>query len=318
MTTHTVSVVIPCYNAAPFLGETLESALAQTHSPLEVIVIDDGSTDDSAAIAESFGPPVRVIRQENQGESVARNRGMDEARGEWIALLDADDVWKPQKLERQTATLDEDVVAAHTNLYYFGDAGGRTHIEKVPEHERYCVEQLALTNYFLCPSALLVRKSLAPHFPTWTRFGEDKIFILELVTRGRITLAPELLTGYRRHSRSQSSDPLAFLKWFETVDCWLDKYALLDAEQIGRIRARWILELCKRARLLKWKRQWKEYSRVRHYLRQLDDEREVVKLLREPVYPVWLYSVVDSVPFARQITSFLKKTQPLLHASRGS
>lgn len=78
----TVSVVIPCYNGAPFLRETLESALNQTHPPLEVVVIDDGSTDDSAAIAESFGPPVRVIRQENQGESVARNWGMN-PRGRW-------------------------------------------------------------------------------------------------------------------------------------------------------------------------------------------------------------------------------------------
>src|SRR3972149_3633636 len=96
-----VSVVIPCYNGAVYLHETIESALAQTHSPLEVLVIDDGSTDDSAAIADSFGSPVRVIRQTNQGESVARNRGIDEARGDWIAFLDSDDVWNPTKLERQ-------------------------------------------------------------------------------------------------------------------------------------------------------------------------------------------------------------------------
>ncbi len=96
-----VSVVIPCYNGAPFLRETLDSVLAQTHAPLEVIVVDDGSTDASAAIAESYGPPVRVIRQQNQGESVAQNRGIDESQGRWIAFLDSDDVWKPTKLERQ-------------------------------------------------------------------------------------------------------------------------------------------------------------------------------------------------------------------------
>src|SRR5262245_28086013 len=97
----TISVIIPCYNAAPFLGETLDSIRAQTYSPLEVIVIDDGSTDDSHVIAESFGHPVRVIRQANQGESIARNRGIDEAKGEWIALLDADDLWNQNKLQRQ-------------------------------------------------------------------------------------------------------------------------------------------------------------------------------------------------------------------------
>ena len=89
----TVSVVIPCYNAAPWLRETIESVLAQTHPVLEVIVVDDGSTDQSAEIAESFGPCVRVVRQSNQGESIARNNGIDLARGDWIAFIDADDIW---------------------------------------------------------------------------------------------------------------------------------------------------------------------------------------------------------------------------------
>ncbi len=70
-----VSIIIPCYNGAPFLRDALDSALRQTVPPSEVILVDDGSTDDSAAIAEAYGPPVRVIRQDNQGESVARNAG---------------------------------------------------------------------------------------------------------------------------------------------------------------------------------------------------------------------------------------------------
>lgn len=71
-----VSIIIPCYNAASFLRETLDSALRQTVAAAEVILVDDGSTDDSAAIAESYGPPIRVLRQPNQGESVARNAGL--------------------------------------------------------------------------------------------------------------------------------------------------------------------------------------------------------------------------------------------------
>jgi len=78
-------------------------------------VIDDGSSDNSAEIAAAFGPPVRVLRQPNQGESVARNRGMEEARGSWIAFLDADDLWRPRKLESQLALVDDGVVAVHTN-----------------------------------------------------------------------------------------------------------------------------------------------------------------------------------------------------------
>lgn len=100
-----VTIITPCYNGARYLRETLESALAQTHPPLEVIVVDDGSTDDSAAIAESFGPPVRVIRQHNQGESVARNRAIAEARGSHIVFLDADDLLHEDALARLSAAV---------------------------------------------------------------------------------------------------------------------------------------------------------------------------------------------------------------------
>ena len=117
----TVSVVIPCYNGERFIGDTLRSALAQTHAPLEVLVVDDGSKDGSAALAESFGPPVRVIRQPNQGESVARNRGMTEAVGDWIAFLDADDAWHPEKTARQLAALGPADIASVTNVRFFGE-----------------------------------------------------------------------------------------------------------------------------------------------------------------------------------------------------
>ncbi len=102
----TVTIVTPCYNGARFLRATIESVLAQTRPALEMIVIDDGSTDDSAAIAESFGPPVRVIRQANQGESVARNRGIADARGSHLLFLDADDLLAPAALEHLAAALE--------------------------------------------------------------------------------------------------------------------------------------------------------------------------------------------------------------------
>jgi glycosyltransferase involved in cell wall biosynthesis len=102
----TVSIITPCYNGARFLRLTLESAVSQTRPPLEIIVIDDGSTDDSAAIAEGVQGPVRVLRQTNQGESVARNRGIAEARGTHLLFLDADDLLEPEALERLTAAIE--------------------------------------------------------------------------------------------------------------------------------------------------------------------------------------------------------------------
>jgi hypothetical protein len=102
-----VSVVIPTYNRAELVRETVASVLQQSHPPSEVIIVDDGSTDGTAAVCAAFVEPVRYIRQENAGVSAARNRGIREARGDWIAFVDADDVWVPQKLEVQLAALHQ-------------------------------------------------------------------------------------------------------------------------------------------------------------------------------------------------------------------
>lgn len=109
LSSEAVSVVIPVMDNANVIGEAIESALGQTQPPGEVLVIDDGSADGSGAVAEAFGSPVRVVRQENQGIGLARNRGIRESSGQAIALLDADDRWLPDKLERQLAALTSEI-----------------------------------------------------------------------------------------------------------------------------------------------------------------------------------------------------------------
>lgn len=96
-----VSVVIPCYNASKTLAATLKSVLAQSYRPIEVVVVDDGSTDDSVAIARSFAPAVTVVVQKNGGPASARNEGIRHCKGEYIAFADADDLWLPEKLAVQ-------------------------------------------------------------------------------------------------------------------------------------------------------------------------------------------------------------------------
>jgi glycosyltransferase involved in cell wall biosynthesis len=100
-----VSVIIPAFNGERYLEEALRSAVDQSLPPSEVIVVDDGSTDASAEIAESFGDPVRCIRQSNTGVAGARNRGLSVAAGEFIAFLDHDDLWPREKLEVQVEAL---------------------------------------------------------------------------------------------------------------------------------------------------------------------------------------------------------------------
>lgn len=98
-----VSVIIPAHNAGPFVGDTISSALEQSWPDVEVIVVNDGSTDGTAAVLASFAGRIRVIDQCHSGVAVARNRGAAAARGTWLAFLDADDLWLPHKLEVQLA-----------------------------------------------------------------------------------------------------------------------------------------------------------------------------------------------------------------------
>ncbi len=101
-----VSVIIPTYNRGWILEEAVDSVLAQTYTDFELIVVDDGSTDDTRALLQPYGQRIAYVHQDNQGVSAARNTGLRLARGELIALLDSDDLWKPAKLARQVAFFD--------------------------------------------------------------------------------------------------------------------------------------------------------------------------------------------------------------------
>jgi glycosyltransferase involved in cell wall biosynthesis len=115
--TAAVSVIVPAYNAERWIGRAIASVLRQTVRPAEIIVVDDGSTDGTADVVRKHGTTIRYFRQQNSGPSLARNRGLQEATGEWIALLDADDEWLPHKTESQL-----DVLRDNSNLKWCGSA----------------------------------------------------------------------------------------------------------------------------------------------------------------------------------------------------
>jgi glycosyltransferase involved in cell wall biosynthesis len=120
-----VSVIIGAYNAAAYLGEAIDSVLAQTHERVELIVVDDGSTDGTGDLAGSYGDQVHCIRQQNGGMAAARNRGLEDARGDFFAFLDADDRFPPDKLRLQLATFEDDpsldIVYGHVTEFLSSD-----------------------------------------------------------------------------------------------------------------------------------------------------------------------------------------------------
>ncbi len=120
-----ISCIVPVFNGERYLAEALDSILAQTWRPLEVIVVDDGSTDGSAAVAAGYGAEVSYLYQANAGPSAARNLGMDVARGDFIAFLDADDLWHKEKLARQMARFEArpelDLCSTHVENFWSPD-----------------------------------------------------------------------------------------------------------------------------------------------------------------------------------------------------
>jgi glycosyltransferase involved in cell wall biosynthesis len=303
-----ISVVIPCYNAERFLRETLESVLKQTFLPLEIIVIDDGSTDNSAAIAASFGGIVRVERQKNQGESVARNRGMDLARGEWVALLDADDLWHPLKLQKQVEAWrvrDPDTVLFYTDLYRFNDSQDlglliRPELHREPD---YRVQMLCNSDAAIHPSASLFPRELgtAIRFPEETRYAEDMIFFSQLRDHGRFQKIPEPLVGYRTFAGMQSQGSAFRLRSIRSRFEWAQgqrgRYAKGELQQVADALA---AHLITAHDVAYWARNHQVVRECREYYRVLLPQGEFPPSLTWKLYPEWLMKLKDRLDAVRK------------------
>ena len=122
-----VSIIIPTYNREKFIGRALESVLAQTYKDFEIIVIDDGSIDNTREVLTPYNKQIKYVYQKNGGSSSARNRGIQESTGEYIAFLDSDDIWMPEKLAIQVDILDKNknIGIVHTKMLMFNNKGER-------------------------------------------------------------------------------------------------------------------------------------------------------------------------------------------------
>jgi len=126
-----VSVIIPYYQARQTIARAVESVLRQTIRPFQILIVDDGSPDDAAAATEQFSPSVTLIRKPNGGAASARNLGIEHAKGEWVAFLDADDYWEPSKIERQLS--HSDGVGLVGGRWFTEESGKPRHVAEVPD-----------------------------------------------------------------------------------------------------------------------------------------------------------------------------------------
>lgn len=199
-----VSVVIPMYNARDVIAETIKSVLAQTWTDYEMIVVDDGSQDGSGELVQAFGGRIHYIRQENTGVAGARNRGIAQSKGQYIALLDHDDLWHPTKLEKQVRMLEENsgIGLVLTDVQHIDKSGNLMGIlgHGYSPTERFA--ELFVQGYVPTPSSAMIRRSV---FLTVGGFDEafhsagldDHELWPRIAARYRLANIPEPLTYHR-------------------------------------------------------------------------------------------------------------------------
>lgn len=225
-----ISVVIPAYNAAHFLPRCLESVFSQTLQPAEVIVVDDGSKDDTAAVATKLG--ARVVSRANGGLSAARNTGIQSSSSDWVALLDADDRWLPEKLRSQAEIVKDDTVLIYTGIRIFGDDGVR---EICPAADPVEARRVLRYRNPITPSSVMARREALQRnggFREDIRACEDWDMWVRLARLGNFAAVPDALTEYYVYPSSMSTDPKRMLDAMEQI---------LPATLVGDIEgpARW-------------------------------------------------------------------------------
>jgi glycosyltransferase involved in cell wall biosynthesis len=209
-----VSVVVPVFNGERFLREAVQSVLAQKYSPLEIIIVDDGSTDGTATVARSFSEPVRYLRQANKGPAAARNRAIEHAKGSLIAFADADDIWPADKLELQLPYLIGDpaieiVMGRIQQVSLSKTIDGQTQAEKFAEPA-----------FSVNLGSAVIRKSVFERiglFDETMRYSEDVDWFMRTREGGAAIVTIDAVTlFYRQHeenmTRGKSTSELNVLK----------------------------------------------------------------------------------------------------------
>ena len=207
-----ISVVMPAYNAADFIGEAIQSILDQTYTDYEFIIVDDGSTDGTAAIIQSYAerdPRIRLIENPHGGVCEARNTAIRQASGDWIVLMDADDIARPHRIERlvQAAEADPEVVvwgSYLTRITINGDVIGNIEVGTTSKEAFYAIDRTQRLIEMFAPTAMF-RRDIALKVGGYNPLllvAEDSELWDRMADYGPIVTIPESLLLYRLHDKS--------------------------------------------------------------------------------------------------------------------
>ena len=224
-----ISAVIPAFNAAHFIDQALKSIHNQTHPVDEIIVVDDGSTDNTEAIVRSSAPEALYLRQENQGPSAARNRGIEAASGDWVAFLDADDQWTPQKTTEQLIALKKQpqLCLIASDMAEIGSHDQQITASVLAKHQQYeffkeldgavlpnALSRLVSKNFIPTGTVLVKRDVLFSSglFNNEIRFGEDLELWAKIACHHAITCLPSVHMLRRQHGANATGSTHAMLE----------------------------------------------------------------------------------------------------------
>lgn len=282
MRTPLVSIVIPAYNAEAYVREAVDSALAQTYPNKEVIVVDDGSTDGTGAVLQSYidKKAIVYVRQDNKGLSSARNTGMRNARGEYIALLDSDDLFLPDKIARQVADLKAhpaDDVSYCDVIHFYEEEPERALTLNYVYYSGEEVFPRLLVKNFINPLTVILRRSAIDRigmFDEKYRRSEDWEYWIRLAYGGvRFRHLPESLARYRMRKGSLSygwdsevqrkrTEVSIFVRLAGIMSAEERKKYGMDKVILGHRGKLWYAEIAQYFPPLKWAHQWIQKRRL--------------------------------------------------------
>jgi glycosyltransferase involved in cell wall biosynthesis len=221
-----ISVIIPTYQKAHLVRQTIKSALSQTYTDYEIIVVNDGSTDNTKKVLESFGDKIIVVHQENKGVAAARNTGIKFAQGKYIALLDHDDIWLPDKLEKQIVCLESlpKIGLVYSDTSYFDEHGllPGTHSKSYPVPPVQHCWTLFVRNTIPTCSVVMIRRECLDAvglFDETLPPCDDYDLWLRLIEKWPIHFLNEPLVQYRRSEGQQSkNEERMLLSWLRVKE----------------------------------------------------------------------------------------------------